>query len=54
MADLMAINGTIMSPDDLTKSAIWFAWNSSYGGFGSQAEAATALHKFLQGVSMPP
>ena len=49
----MAINGTIMSPNDLTNSTIWFAWNSSYGGFSSQAAAATAFHKFLQGVRLP-
>lgn len=53
LADILAINGTILSPNDLTNSTAWFTWNSTYGGFASKAEATAAFHKFLQGVRHP-
>ncbi len=53
LADILAINGTILSPNDLTNSTAWFTWNSTYGGFASQQEATAAFQKFLQGVGFP-
>ena len=50
MTDLLAIPGTTLSPNDPTNSTVWFAWNSTAGGFKTQQEATAAFHSFLQGV----